>query len=138
MDRRNAVFAAVGTLAIANRMASASVDEKQDGRLFSGVPSFTVERLSAELRKNGNQHRFLAHQMEFRCTCKPFKGALDEREIMYFEIEGLSIAPKARLFHLLPDLESQLKLGVRLDVHGLILEQNYGVWSIWVYSAATA
>jgi hypothetical protein len=60
---------------------------------------------------------------------------IDKLESMYFEIDGLKMFPWARLFNLAEAHASALAAGTILDVHGLILEQNYGVWSIWVYSA---
>lgn len=137
MDRRNAMLTVIGTLAVASRPATASEDRKPDRRLYKDVASLTVTQFNDGMQSEGNHHRFLAHQICFECTCKPFKGELDKTTLMYVEIDGLKQSfRKARLFNLLEDLESKLVAGSRLDVHGLILEQNYGVWWIWVYSAA--
>lgn len=137
MDRRNAMLTAIGTLAVANHALGAAEDRKPDDRLFKGVASLTVSEFNEKVQTEGDQKHFLARQICFRCTCKPFKGELDKKSITYVEIEGLEPSfRKARLFNLIEDFESELVAGSRLDVHGLILEQNYGVWWIWVYSAS--
>lgn len=137
MDRRNAMLTAIGTLAVANQALSAAENRKPDDRLFKGVVSLTVAELNEKVQIERDLKRFFAHQICFLCTCKPFKGELDKKTLTYVEIDGLEHSfSKARLFNLTEGFESTLVAGSRLDVHGLILEQNYGVWWIWVYSAS--
>ena len=135
MNRRNAMVTAVGLLAISQGTLAAAEDEKPDARLYEGVPSMTVQEFSEGLLKEGYQHRFLAQQLCFQCTFKPFKGEFDQHTINYCQIDGLARFPLALLFNLVDGIESQIVAGLKLDVHGLILEQCYGVWRIWVYSA---
>lgn len=114
--------------------AKAKMD-KADYRLFKGMPYLTVDEFSDALEREGYQHRFLGHQLLFQCRCNRHRGELDEKDVMYARIEGLKKLPSANLVNLDDDLVSRLTDETMLDVHGLLLEQNYGVWSIWVYSA---
>ncbi len=132
MDRRRALVVAAGLPLTV--VSSATACSAAENGMIPEVPTITVKELSEGLRKDGFQHRYLARQIRFECVCVPLKGALDKAEIPYCLIDGLekSPMPKARLYN----GNVELKKGMRLSVHGLIVHQDYGVWSIWVYSAS--
>jgi len=92
-----------------------------------GVPSLTVEELARDLRQEGFQWRFIGHQIAFTArVVNP--GTAPTVRIKGLDEDDFNTA----VIHNAP-AESHFKLGDKVHVKGLIVDQAYGVWQIWSY-----
>jgi hypothetical protein len=141
--KRRAVLASLGAVALAG---TAGLTAEPDApaspaptatspvpvrpkRKLEGVAGITVAELAAALRKEGFQWRFVARLLEFKATVVSPRPHLEVR------IHGLDedFFDTAVLHNARPD--QTWKVGDQLRVEGLIVDQWYGVWQIWEYSA---
>lgn len=125
MNRRD-VLASLGVVALGGTGGFAA-EPDSEGRGRNGIPTVTVEQLAADLKKDGFQWSFLGRQMSFTAT-----------------VLTVGTAPRVRIVDINDDRfgtaalhnisgANLLKVGDKIKVRGLLVDQWYGVWQIWKY-----
>jgi hypothetical protein len=105
-----------------------TAEQGGDDEGLKGVPKTTVEELVVSLRKEGFQWRFVGRQITFTATVVA-AGAAPRVKIADMDEGKLDTAV---IHNALAD--NHLKAGEKVQVHGLIVDQWYGVWQVWKYT----
>lgn len=97
-----------------------------------GTPTTTVEQLAASVRAEGFQWKFLGQRLEFTGE------VVREGQHAQLRIEGMEKdkLDTAALHNARPDMK--LKVGDRVRVRGMIVDQWYAVWQVWCYEMSRA
>jgi hypothetical protein len=125
--RRRELLGTLGVVAMGGSAGAARASNNQESPHLKGVPVVTVEELAAAIREEGFQWRHIGHQFDF------IGIVVDAEENPRMRIEGMDEG-KADTAVLHPRVaDHSLKVGQRVQVRGLIVDQWYGVWQVWRY-----
>src|SRR4051812_3121721 len=103
-------------------------DAKVTSTHLKGVPVTTVEELVTTLRKEGFQWRFIGRQIDFKGT------VISESPNLRVRIAGMDKDRLDTAWLHLTSVENSVKKGQQVEVRGLLIDQHYGVWRVWVYT----
>ena len=126
MNRRD-ILTTLGIATFGASLCNAAETEK--GR---GLPATTAEDLAAAVRKEGFQWKFVGRNITFTGV------VVDEGTVPRVRIDGMEKDNlDSAAIHNAPANKS-LATEDKVELHGLIVDQWYGVWQVWCYELTLA
>ncbi len=102
----------------------------EDGSGRKGVPRISVEELAAAIRKEGFQWRHIGRQIAFTAVVEAAGAAPRVR------IEGMDKGKFDTAVLYRGGSDNSVKVGQRVKVRGLVVDQAYGVWQVWCHECS--
>lgn len=123
MNRRNVLLGLAG---LGSSLAHAE-GPPSDGYI-KDVPRTSVEEMAATIGKDGLQLKFIGRQIKFKAA------VLSAGEVPRVRIDGMAEGKFDTAWLHDVSKDHGLRIGDRIEVYGLIVQQDFGVWRIWRYS----
>lgn len=128
--RRREAFGALGAVAAIASIGQCDDPERRNvGSSLTDVPAITVGELRTAIEKQGFQWSFIGKRLEFSAI------VISKDNHFKLRINGLQ-KDKLDIAVLHNSSSKAFTVGDQLEVSGLIVDQQYGVWQIWQYAIA--